>query len=307
VCGQKKKINMAMDIEPFVDAAGLTDVIEAGGGVEFLVFRATSARHGTVALRVARCQIYQNVNDPFIEAERLLRQEMRICRHLEGTEIPVPRHFGILERQGRVAALSAFVEADDSTASDTEMGRVLSLLHRLPPPTGPRMVAQEGLETMQVLPRRIARRWREMQKLVPACPDLVPVESLTTLCDAIALRHQKCLLHMDFRPDNFRVRNGEIVALMDWSNALVGPAAVDLYRVLELVKPGPDFLRSYRALCSPVPLSEAEETVLRLDAAVMLALVFLSEAPDPGKAPEWVRRVRALNGQLLNLLGESTV
>jgi len=283
---------------PFLESAGLTNVTEAGCGNEFIVFKATSPEHGPVALRVARRQVYENANDPFIEASRLLQQEMRICHHLQGTDVPVARHYGLVESGGRVASLSAFIEADDSIIGDAEMGRVLGQLHRLPPPTGLGLVAQEGLETMQVLPRRVARRWGEIKKLVPALPDLV-TESLNGVCNGLSSRHAKCLLHMDFRPENLRGRNGKIVAVMDWSNALVGPAAVDLYRVLELVKPGPEFLQAYRTTFSQhVRLTEAEETVLRLDAAVMLALVFLSEEPDPERAPEWILRVQALNDRL---------
>jgi aminoglycoside phosphotransferase (APT) family kinase protein len=293
-----------MDVAaPFLEAAGLTDVTEAGCGNEFIVFKATSASEGPVALRVARRKVYENANDPFVEASKLLQQEMRICHHLQGTDVPVARHYGLLERDCRVAALSAFIEADDSIVSDAEMGRVLGLLHRLPPPPGFESAAQEGLATMQVLPRRIARRWCEIKKLVPGLPDLVGNRSLNRICDGLSglSGHKECLLHMDFRAENLRVRNDKIVAVTDWSNALIGPAAVDLYRVLELVKPGLEFLRAYRTVCPTVPLAEAEETVLRLDAAVMLALVFLSEEPDPERAAGWVDRAQELNRRLQEL------
>jgi hypothetical protein len=40
------------------------------------------------------------------------------------------------------------------------------------------------------------------------------------------------------------------------------------------------------------------ETIFRLDTATMLALVFLSEEPNPKRAPAAIARVRALYNQL---------
>jgi len=101
---------------------------------------------------------------------------------------------------------------------------------------------------------------------------------------------------MDFRVANLRAQRGRVMAVVDWENAMVGPAAIDLLRVLEIADPGGDFLQAYGG---GVPdLQPGEDTVLRLDAAVMLALVFLSEAPDAELAKVRVARVRELVDQL---------
>lgn len=99
---------------------------------------------------------------------------------------------------------------------------------------------------------------------------------------------------------NLRVRNGRAVAVLDWTNALFGPAAVDFFRIMELGRPGDAFVRAYADL-TPLPeVSTEEETFLRLDAALMLALVFVSEAPDPERRGPSVKRVQELARALKN-------
>lgn len=73
---------------------------------------------------------------------------------------------------------------------------------------------------------------------------------------------------------------------------------MEIFRVLELVDPEPEFLSSYAALTSLPNVTRAEELCLRLDAAVMIALVFLSEAPDAQLPAKWTLRVRELYGGL---------
>jgi hypothetical protein len=80
-------------------------------------------------------------------------------------------------------------------------------------------------------------------------------------------------------------------------NALVGDPGLELARVTEFARiPGNDIdldglLRGYGA-APQAPL------LYHLDAAVMLALVFRSEAPDPVLGPEWTARAVTLAGRL---------
>jgi aminoglycoside phosphotransferase (APT) family kinase protein len=101
---------------------------------------------------------------------------------------------------------------------------------------------------------------------------------------------------MDARRANIRVVRGEIRAILDWSNALLGDPALDLARAAESGARNPEFDAGYGEL--PRPPVELD-TVYRLDTAVMLAVVFLSEAPDPAAARRQVERVQ----ELLAVLG----
>jgi hypothetical protein len=48
------------------------------------------------------------------------------------------------------------------------------------------------------------------------------------------------------------------------------------------------------------------QALYRLDAALMLAVVFLSEAPDPARAAHYVERVAGLTGELARAQSEGS-
>lgn len=99
---------------------------------------------------------------------------------------------------------------------------------------------------------------------------------------------------MDFRRANFRMDDGKVIALLDWSNSLVGHPALELARVAETGETGEDFLRGYASVKDLPEISPLVETIFRLDTATMLALVFLAEEPDPKRGPIAVGRVLEL-------------
>ena len=312
-----------MDPTPFVRACNLTDVEKTGRGLGCTVYRATSPTSGTVALRIPRTTTVANVNDLNQDTRALLAQELAIYRYL-GTfttainsssptapsssssssssfsrPVPVPEPIALLDSaNGQSAMLASFIEADDAPVPAAELGRILGQLHSLPPPPAEVLVpiAHEGCATaLEVVASRLPRRYAELRRREPSLPAL---PSAATLAEQLAplSRFPSRLLHMDFRVANLRAQRGRVMAVVDWENAMVGPAAIDLLRVLEIADPGGDFLQAYGG---GVPdLQPGEDTVLRLDAAVMLALVFLSEAPDAELAKVRVARVRELVDQL---------
>jgi aminoglycoside phosphotransferase (APT) family kinase protein len=290
------------DAAVFALAAGLSEIHLAGNGLEFTVYRAKSPRHGhDVALRVPKCDIFTNVNDPHLSAKDLLQQELTIYALLQPSAVPIPRPFELLEVGGKTAMLAQYVDSDGSAPSPGVLGRGLAQLHLVDVPAGFTTVANEGTDVLTILPRRIVQRLCEFRNFVPELPDTL---SEDVLGSAIAnlKRFPPSLLHMDWRPANLRTRQGEIAAVVDFSNALVGPAAVEIFRVLELLDPGPDFIQGYTSINSLPELSRIEELCLRLDAAVMIALVFLSEAPEPGLAARKTLRVKELYGDLEQVL-----
>jgi aminoglycoside phosphotransferase (APT) family kinase protein len=103
---------------------------------------------------------------------------------------------------------------------------------------------------------------------------------------------------MDFRHANFRMDKGKVIALLDWSNSLVGHPAVELARAAETGETGSEFLKGYASIKNLPDVSPLVETIFRLDTAAMLALVFLSEEPDPERGLIAVNRVLELHKAL---------
>lgn len=71
------------------------------------------------------------------------------------------------------------------------------------------------------------------------------------------------------------------MAFLDWSNALIGDPLIEFARIVEYGHKHPKIIEGYGGYPPHPPVSEI---FYRLDTAVMLTVVFLSEAPDPIKA-----------------------
>ncbi|NJQ15055.1 phosphotransferase family protein [Streptomyces bohaiensis] len=230
----------------------------------------------------------------------LLRQEARVYRHLASSAVPVPRLVDLLHLELDVLVCE-FMEADGTVARSQELGGIIAALHQLPAPGG--LPLEHGPDAFpSVLAERIARRWSTLD--VPATPrqELPTAPHPALLTAAPPDLTTPSLLHLDVRASNTIVRDGRITALVDWSNSLIGDPALELARIHEnarLPENGidfPDLLRGYAAV-RPLPRRTAEcWRLYLLDAAVMLAVVFTSEAPDAERGPLLVRRVAELAG-----------
>ncbi len=190
---------------------------------------------------------------------------------------------------GRDVLISHYVPDDGGDADPVGLGALLARLHRVP--------AVAGVPSWRVVPERVVRRWREVAALVPGLP---PAPDRRWLSDVLRGRPADSLLHLDVRAPNLRCVGGEVLALLDWSNALVGDPALELARLAEfaaLPENGLDADGVLAGYGSPLP-EHPSSTLYRLDAAVMLALVFLSEEPDADRGGRAVERLLELRRQL---------
>ncbi|KAJ6439605.1 dihydropyrimidine dehydrogenase [Purpureocillium lavendulum] len=290
-----------MDLSrPFITAANLTDVEPVAQGLEFHVFKARSATHGRVALRVPQHRVFENVNDPSNDAKELIEQELEIYELLRGGPVPVPQPFELLEVDGYPAMLSEYVDDDESHVPPEEIGRLAALIHttRLPSDWRVKLVAMDGTDALTAVVERMVRRFEHLAREEPGTRNWIPTRSVLEPVANSLMALPTCLLHMDLRDVNLRVHHGKAVAVLDWTNALVGPAAIDYFRIMELSRPGDAFVEAYAQGAVVPEVTPDQETFLRLDAALMLALVFISEAPDPERRGPSVRRVGELVAQL---------
>ncbi|OAA52449.1 dihydropyrimidine dehydrogenase [Beauveria brongniartii RCEF 3172] len=291
--------------QAFAVEAGLSNLETLAQGLEFNVYKATSLTHSSVVLRVPKFKVFQNANDSNIDARALVRQEAAILALLRSVPVPVPRCHGIYEVDGYPAMVCEFMAADSATAAaadddDAALGRVAALIHATPIPAdwAVELVAMEGYSRTQ-LPalflKRMRRRFEVLGELEPQTRDWALDEAtLRAVAEPLLEREPPALLHMDLRRANVRVRGGEVTAVFDWTNALLAPPVVDAYRSMEWGAQSETFLQGYRSVRPLEAVSEREEAFLRLDAALVLALVFVSEAPDPDRRAGALRRVQEL-------------
>ena len=238
-------------------------------------------------------------NDPCTDSRDLLRQEAALASHTRTFGVPVPKVYALIVKDDGLDFLVSEYIAHDGTAYDSRrLGELVRLIHSCPPPDIG-LVAQTDASVEETIALRLDRRLRVVEvtsgrRLSP--PSLDEFRTiLRGLCD------RRSVLHMDLRADNILTRGGKIVGVVDWDNALFGHPALELARMAEYGVLSVDFLDGYGGLDWETELPRSLNLLLRLDAAAMLAVVFLSEVSDPGRAEVAVERVgflcRALSGE----------
>ncbi|KAI1042325.1 hypothetical protein LB505_003072 [Fusarium chuoi] len=284
----------------FIEAENLTDVKTAGEGLECLVYKARSPAYGPVVLRIPRVKVYQNANDPNTNASDLIQQEMKIYELLESTPVPVPKTYKYLEEDGYPAMLCEFVDDDGTDITFEEMGHVAAMIHSTPlSDSAMKTVALEIEDVFSTIEQRLKRRFSVLSQTVPEASSWITNWDLIHNILQGLRRFPSSLLHMDFREVNLRHKDGRISAVIDWTNALVGPAAIDIFRTLEFSQLDESFVKGYCERTAWPDVTSEEDCLLRLDAALVLALVFTSEAPDAERAEVAVARVKELSKSLV--------
>lgn len=258
-------------------------------GFDFTVLRMSDAEGRRLAARLAHGgRFSSDVNDPHVDRRALLIQEYEVARHLADHGVPVARPVDLLLFDEMDVLVSEYLPDDGAGVDGEALGRTLALLHSAPPPAVRLVASENGQPTGEVLLRRIVRRWAELTRLEPGLPALPDPTALAALLPSAG---SLSLLHLDVRAANLRCQ-GRQAALVDWANALVGDPGLELARVTEFASmPGngidlDGLLRGYGKRA--VELAAMPGFALyRLDAALMLALVFRAEAPDPVLGAHW--------------------
>ena len=278
---------------------GVTGIEIAGAGLQFLVFRAESRAFGPIAIRAPRKRWITDDNDPCMDSRDLLRQEASLASHMLTFGVPVPEvHSLVIEDHGLDFLVSEYIAHDVTAYDSRQLGKLVRLIHDCPLPEI-RPVAQTDASTEETIALRLDRRLRVVEGASGRRLDPPSLDEFRTILKELGNR--RSVLHLDLRAENILTSDGRIVGLVDWDNALFCHPALELARMAEYGVLSTDFLDGYDGLDWEVELPPSLNLLLRLDTAVMLAIVFLSEAPDSRRARSAVERVaflcRALKGE----------
>lgn len=278
---------------------GVTGLREIAGGLESVVYRADSARLGPVAIKLPLQRVLSTGNESSLDTQDLLGQEFRLGRLVRGRGVPCPEPFVLYTDDESVDFLIVgYVETDGSAPSLGALGELVRLIHSLDVDPLP-LVAMESERTAEaVVVRRLLQRYDRLCRRVSDPGG--PFDLLGALALAGPIDDTPVLLHMDARPANLLTCRGKVRGIVDWSNALFGPAALELARIAESGNLTSAFLAGY-GIDDPFRyVDPVREVVYRLDTAVMLAHVFLDNDAPPTVQQRQVARVRHLVAALVD-------
>jgi aminoglycoside phosphotransferase (APT) family kinase protein len=270
-------------------------------GLEFAVYHAVLDGR-PVVVKTPWSRHIANDNDPDQDARNLLAQEAALLRFAHGIGVPAPE-VELVHVDGAVDLIvTAFVHTDASSPDPESLAAVLARLHAAPAPTLP-LVAQPG-GFVPVVVERIARRAGVVERLAGIRLGLPPAAVLAAAIGPVG--DPPSLLHLDVRQANLLTARGRVVGLIDWTNAMVGDPAFELARIDEYASAPAGFTTAYARHSAAATITGGadgpRELVYRLDTAVMLAVVFLSEAPDREQATRQLERVLELSHRLRDRL-----
>jgi aminoglycoside phosphotransferase (APT) family kinase protein len=276
---------------------GLTLQGLAGKGVDFVVCRVGHPAHGRAILRIPRHRVYLS---PYgnVDSADLVRQEHEITAYLGPLGLPVAKPLQRIEQpDGLSVSLAAHIEHDDVPLDGRDVGRFLAALHGTAPPSV-RLAYQAPGDFTTFFTRRLADRYANLRLKAPDLPPLPAPRGIEAALRGDRDPHR--LLHLDVRRQNLLSRQGRLMAVVDWSNSLIGPPLMELGRVAEYALLPDNGIDAAAVLAGyaeslPAPNLDSPAALLyRLDTAIMLALVFHSVVPDAERAHVLTARAELL-------------
>lgn len=268
------------------------DLVPVGRGLEGAVFRTELPPHGAVAVKAPWRRFPGGSYGEDVDCRDLLRQEHVLARWADGLGIPVPAPVALHESDEQDVLISGYVDGDGSPPDPAALGRLLRRLHDAPPPDMTPAAHMRFAGMGEMVAHRIMRRFESLEGLTGEALPRAHVD-LSALRDALPEGRRR-LLHLDLRDVNMRCREGRIVAIFDWSNAVIGDPAFELARMQASGTLTDAVLEAYGEHDWAAHLPSRTRVAFHLDAALLLAIVFRIGDPDPARAARMSERVREL-------------
>ncbi len=263
-------------------------------GIEATAFRAETKAIGPLAIKVPLSRNIDNDNDQGLDARDLLRQDAMLFEHLRRYNLPAPEPIALHIGEPIDFLAYRYVVEEGAQCSAETVGRLVRRLHQIPLPAFVPVAHRRRDCVEQILAELTLNRLRKVQLLSRRSLPQITSEAFRSALECP--RRNRSLLHMDVRASNLLCMGGNVTALIDWSNALLADPIIELARIDEYGWPMHEVWKGYgRDVFKEAPALVV--LAARLYTAAMLAVVFLSEAPDPARADAAVERVRKLLGE----------
>lgn len=263
---------------------------------EGLDFWADLAETGefTGVFRSPRSELHETSYDGVVDFGEVVEREVKALRLMSQAGIPVPRVLGW--QRGRPAdpswVLLSYVPHEDAPEIPLrQLGELTRRLHDIRP-------RLPGLEPVSDWPAFIWQRLRQRLAAARAYCELPSDQRLERAVIALLQSRREAatsLLHMDLRAANLCVRDGQIAAIIDVANCVVGDPLLELGRIRCYGLLSNEFLTGYGLDISA--LQDEERTLLdiyELDTSALLTVVAVEEVGDIGLHREQAARTEQL-------------
>lgn len=269
-------------------------------GVINAVFLVNEKNLGRLAVRIP-WRSEEQMMDKDSSAVLSLKKEAALSEHCFKHQLPVPKVHKLYLSEKVNFLVSDFIAGDQQEISSFAIGELTSQLHHIPI-DGLSIIGQNERSLPAIISQRITSRagtlsgLMKLDFLIPSSEELEGILNTSQIND--------CLLHLDIRHPNLIGKKGQIKAIVDWDNALIGNPIMELMRISESQELHvEEFLKGYSDLSILERTDGLIQNIYRLDTALMLAILFTTFIPDPQKREYYVNRVQIISRKINNGAG----
>ncbi|ENQ3107843.1 phosphotransferase [Bacillus cereus] len=278
---------------------GIKSLEVAGSGVQNVVLRGDSET-GSFAFRVPWEREVANINENLFSSRLSLQKEAKLSAFCHSQGIPVPAVHGLHLSEELDFLISDYIVTDATPISSYEIGELANKLHHMPIECL-HYENEHGKSTEQHIAERLARRLQSFNKITSLRIPFPKAEEI----EAILKEGEQVtrLLHMDIRPANIIGHGGEIQAIVDWDNALIGHPLLELMRIAEVNEVNwSEFKAGYKDEHIFESLPKIVCLFYRLDTALMLANLFIAQLKIKDKGLYYRERVEVISNEIHTFL-----
>lgn len=265
-----------------------------GNGVQNIVFRGDSEK-GPLAFRVPWEREVKNINEGLFNSRISLQKEAELSKFCSSKDIPVPKVHGLHLSTELDFLISDYLATDHIPISAYKIGEVVNKLHNMP--IEDLNYQHRTRKSSKYIAERLVKRVEGFNKITHCdikFPDISIIEEILKQAD-----HARKLLHMDIRPANLIGYNGEVKALVDWDNALIGHPLLELMRIAETNEiDWHEFKDGYKNKGIFESIPRIVSLFYQLDTAVMLANLFIAQLKIEDKGIFYKERVKTLHNEI---------
>jgi aminoglycoside phosphotransferase (APT) family kinase protein len=265
-------------------------------GADYGTYLVTGGGPSSTVLRVPHLEHAVSSYDGEVHYAELVAKEVAVHTLLHDSGIPVPAVLDHDTTRQYVPWSWMLVERvlhDDAGALDDaqqrRLGELAAAIHAVGVPAAGAGAIPSPADWTAFVGDRLLRRLGELDAYATLPGDRERWAELVARHAGPLPAGERRLLHMDLRASNLCLRDGEVVAVLDMTNAMFGSPLLELGRIQAYGLLTPAFLEGYGSVRPGFARPRDQIALYALDSASMLALLAREELADEAMFAEKLR------------------